>query len=455
MTGASGARRAAELEVAVVGAGIAGLAAGAELARAGLEVAVFEASPRAGGAAWSERRSGYLVERGAQTFRIGAAADAFLGRHALGERLVAASPARRERFLVRGGRLVPVPLSPIAWLGSELLSARGKVRMLAEPFVRAGDATGESVAAFAARRLGAEAADRLVAPFLIGVYAGDPAQLGAEAVFPLLVEAERRRGSIARGLLARAISGAARGRSGSWSLQGGLGALPEALAARLGPRLRLRSRISRVAFEEGQYRLEIEGESGAERASARGLVLAVPAREAAALAAPLDPEAAKSLDSIGYAPLSSVSVGVEASERLRGFGFLVPGQREALLGCVFASELFSERAPAGRALVTALFGGLRRPDAVDWPEERLVGELAGELDRLLGLRGPCERLAVTRWPRAVAQPGPEHPRLVADARARLARHPRLALAGAHLDGVGLGDALASGVAAAQRLLEAR
>lgn len=449
-------RSAPDLEVAVVGAGVAGLSAAAELARAGREVAVFEASPRSGGAAWTSPRAGFLVERGATTFRIGAAADRFLREHALDDGLVAASPASRARFLLRAGRLVPVPLSTAAFATNRLLSAKGKLRLLAEPLVRAGDATGESVAAFAARRLGAEACERLVAPFLIGVYAGDATQLGAEAVFPRLVEAERSHGSIARGLLAQALRGGTRGRAGSWSWRGGVGALTHALAARLGAALRLRSRVSHVTFEAGTYRLEIEGESGSARLSARRLVLATPAREAAALLTPLDPDAAKALDSIAYAPIVCLSIGVEASPRIRGFGFLVPdGEGDALLGCLFPSELFPGRAPPGRALVSALFGGLRRPDAVDWPEDRLLGELERALDRLLHLRGAPERLAITRWPRAVAQPGCQQPRRVADARARLARFPGLALAGAHLDGVAFGDALASGASAARRILEVR
>ena len=454
MSAAAGVRRAPDLEVAVVGAGAAGLAAAAALARGGCEVGVFEASARAGGAAWSEERGGFLVERGAQTFRIGPAVDRFLREHAVDDLLVAASPASRERFLARGDRLLPVPLSPTAFAASELLSARGKLRLLAEPFVRAGDATGESVARFARRRLGPEACDRLVAAFLVGVYAGDPSQLGAEAVFPELVAAERRHGSIARGLLARRLAGGARGRAGSWSARGGLGGVAASLAGDLGAALHRGAPVSHIAFEEDGYRFEIEGESGP--VTARGLVLAVPAREAATLVAPLDPDAAKALDAITHAPIASVSIGVETSARIRGFGFLVPGEdREALLGCVFPSALFPGRAPAGRALVTALLGGLRRPDAVDWPDERLVAEVERALDRWVGVRGAAEPLAVTRWPRAVAQPGCEQPRRVAGVRARLARYPRLLLAGSHLDGVAFGDALASGAAAAQRLLEAR
>lgn len=449
-----------DVELAVVGAGIAGLAAAAEAVRAGRSVAVFEASGRAGGSAWSEAREGYLTERGANTCRIGPAAAEFLRRHALEDGLVAAAPVARERFLLRGGRLVAVPTGPRTFARSPLLSRQGKLRLLREPFEPSGDPTGESVAEFARRRLGREAADALIGPFLTGVYAGDETRLGAEAVFPSLVAAERRSGSIARGLLAQALErGRARGRPGSWSTREGMGGLPRALAARLGDALRLHSRVSAIAFETGAHRLEIEAESGPATLRARSLVLACPAREVAALVEVHDKEAARALRSIGYAPVASVSIGVDPGALRvapRGFGFLVPrGESDALLGCLYPSQLFAGRAPAGRELLTLLAGGTRRPYVLEWADDALVAALLRELDRVLGLTGEPTRLGVARWPRAVPQPGRDHPRLVADLRARLARVPRLALAGAYLDGVAFGDAMASGAQAARALLEER
>jgi oxygen-dependent protoporphyrinogen oxidase len=260
-----------------------------------------------------------------------------------------------------------------------------------------------------------------------------------------------------RGLVAGAFArGRPRGRAGSWSTPEGLGGLAGALAEPLGPGLRLATRVSRIAFESGVYHLEIEGGSGFGSLRARSLVLAVPAPECARLLEPLEPEAAKELAAIAYAPVASVSLGVAPDalrERVRGFGFLVPrGEGDALLGCLFPSELFAGRAPAGRSLLTLLVGGARRPDALDQPDDRLVAALLRELDGALGLRGDPTVLGISRWPRAVSQPGREHPRVVAGARARLARFPRLALAGASFDGVAFGDALASGAAAAARLL---
>jgi oxygen-dependent protoporphyrinogen oxidase len=447
----------ADVDIAIIGAGAAGLAAATALGAAGREVVVLEAAGRAGGSAWSERRAGYLVERGANAFRLGPGALAFLRAAGLEARLLGASPASRERFLLRGGRLVPVPMSPWAFARTPLLSARGKRRLLAEPFVRRGDGSGESVAAFATRRLGAEAVEALIGPFLTGVYAGDERRLGAAAVFPSLVEAEARRGSITLGLLTASFArGRPRGRPGSWSTADGLGGLIGALAGAFGDALRCSAQVSRIRFEDAAYHLEIAGQSASEEIRARGLVLAVPAASGSTLLEPLTPVRAKLLGTLAYAPVASISLGFAVDalrERVRGFGFLVPrGEGDALLGCLFPSELFPGRAPAGHALLTLLAGGTRRPDVLDWPDDRLLAALLRELDTALGVRGEPILLGVARWPQAVPQPGPDHARLVGSVRQAAYQFPRLELAGASYDGVAFGDALASGAAAAARLL---
>ncbi len=449
-------------DVIVIGAGAAGLAAARVLHDAGRDVCVLDAGDAPGGVMRSERIAGHLVERGPNTMQVKAAARALFERTGLREALVPASPASRRRFLWHDGRLEPVPMSPLSFVRSPLLSARGKLRLFAEPFVRRGDPVGESVATFLGRRFGDELVDRLVGPALTGIYAGDERELGAVAVLGRVAEAERTHGSVVRGMLALAFDRSApKGLSGSWSMREGLGALAAALAAPLGEQMQTGVRVRALERGNDGWHLALApaGGSGAGERSlcARRVILAVPAPEAARLLESLDADLAALARGIRYVPIASVAVSLDPANArgpIDGFGFLVPraaGLR--LLGCLFTSLFFPDRAPPGRVLATCMLGGSRWPEVIDAPDDVLWKTLAVELERTLGLRTEPERLAITRWTHAVAQPAADHVARVARLRARLASiAPGLSLAGAWLDGVSVPDTLACGAAAADHLL---
>jgi oxygen-dependent protoporphyrinogen oxidase len=264
---------------------------------------------------------------------------------------------------------------------------------------------------------------------------------------------ERSHGSIARGLLAGVLRRGPRGLPGIFSGAGGVSELAQGLADGLGPALRLAHPVAALRPDGGAWRIETPGET----LRARSVVVATQAPEAAVLLRALDGEAADLLEGIAYAPVASVSFAVDpagARERIRGFGFLVPPGREpALLGCLFMSQLFPGRAPAGRELCTVLAGGTFHPELLELADDALADRVRGALVRALGLRGEARPLAITRWPRAVPQPVAGHRARVDAIRARLAGHPSLALAGAWLDGVAFADAAASGVRAAAALVQ--
>lgn len=445
-----------DLEAVVIGAGAAGLAAALELRSRGRELLVLDAGDRPGGVMRTDRESGFLFERGPNTMLVKGPALAFLHRHGLEAALQPAKPAARDRYLFHDGRLIRVPMNPLAFATSPLLTGRGKLRLLREPLVRRGNGEGETVAEFAGRRLGPEVVERLVGPFLLGVYAGDERRLGAEAVFPSLVEMERESGSIVRGALSRMLRPRGpRGLRGSYSSPDGLGGLAGHLARGLGGSLRLESRVASVRREGGSWVVGIEGGGAEPEIRARTLVLAADSASAAALLRDLDAEIASALDSIEYAPVVSVPLSLDprdSSHPIQGFGFLVPRQAGLdLLGALFMSRMFPRRAPEGRELVMGMIGGARWPGVVDAADDEILARVERGLDRALGLRGSPRALALTRWPRAVPQPGPHHGRLVRGLRARLAAQPGLALAGCYLEGVSVADTLASGVRAADEI----
>jgi oxygen-dependent protoporphyrinogen oxidase len=440
-----------------VGAGIAGLAAALELQQHVPDVLVLDPADRPGGVMRTDHVNGYVIERGPNTFQVKAPMLASLQRDHVDGHLIKAAPASRRRCVYHDGQLVPVPMSPVALVGTKLLSARAKGRLLIEPFVRRGDGAGESVATFVERRLGREVVQNLVGPFLTGVYAGDEERLGAEPVFGPLVDAERRAGSIVLGLAAGAFGGRKpKGLSGVHSSRKGLGPFARVLAELLVEPPALGARVSGVRRDGDDWLITVSGASGESRLRTRHLVVATPARATAEILRGVSATAAAELDEIEYAPIASVAIGVrrdDVATPIDGFGFLVPKDAGiALLGCLFMSQLFPGRAPEGHELLQCMIGGLRRPDLVDLPDDQLAVQLYADLDRVLGLKGGPELLTASRWERAVPQPGPGHVARVARILAGFADQPHLALAGSWRAGVSVPDSFASGITAAHEAL---
>ena len=447
-----------EVGAVVIGGGIAGLAAAAELQSSMREVLVIDASDRPGGVLRTDHVDGYVIERGPNTIHVKAPMLGLLRRLKLESKLVRAAPESQQRFLFRDGRLEPIPMSPLAFIRTPLLTTRGKLRLLAEPFVRRSDATGESVAEFVGRRLGAETVGSLVGPFLTGVYAGDEQQLGAEAVFGGLVDLERRHGSIALGGLAALRRRGERGLRGSYSATQGLGPLARGLADRLVEPLVLASRVTALRRDGAHWQVSLSGPGGDWRFRAQRVVVATSAYDAAEILRGPGGEVADALAAIEYAPVVGIPLAVDPAEvrtPIEGFGFLVP--RDAgvrLLGTLFMSRMFPNRAPAGRELLQCLLGGRRWAEVVDLPDDVVIRQLLEDLDRILGLGAEPRVLTVTRWRRAIPQPDREHVRRIAGVRAALSKLPGIALAGAYLDGVSVADTFASGIRAARELSDA-
>jgi oxygen-dependent protoporphyrinogen oxidase len=424
--------------IAIIGGGWAGIFAARAVAAAGAKAVIYEASPALGGKVASKAESGFLTEDGPNAI----AGAPQLQKLAGGARLNAPMPARR--FVFRGGRLRSAP-------GAGLVSPVGLLRTLVEPLIaRRGPASveegDESLLSFFRRHLGGEAgalAARLVAA---GVFAGDPARLGVRA-FPNIAALE----SGHRSLLLGAVR--SRGEPGRdralWSVRGGLGALGAQLAE--GVEVRLGERVEAMAPVGRGWQLSLAG--GVERAD--GVVLAVPAPAAALLLEPASPPLAAALGAIRYAPLAVVHLGIprEAiSHPCQGFGMLDGSGKLTVLGTLFLSSLFPDRAPPGQVLLTSMVGGALAPERAALPDGELVDAVCADLRGALGLGGSPSYHRVVRHPQAIPQYEVGHFERVKALRALSDKLPSLALAGAAYDGVGVPDVAASGQRAAEAIL---
>ncbi len=438
--------------VLVIGGGISGLSAAWFLRQRGMTVRVLESQDRVGGVIGTERRGGRLVELGPNSTlqKPGDGEDA-LGRlvaeTGLSGRLVAAAPAASNRFVMRGGRLHALPTSPLDFLRSPLFSWSAKLRLLGEPFVGR-EASEETIAKFAERRLGREFLDYAIAPFVSGVYAGDPGRLSVRAAVPKVYELERVYGSLIMGAIARGAKGGGGPPGRLISFDAGMATLPETIGAKMVEAVDTDCRVVALGRHEGIWKARWQGASRAGTERAGHVVLAVPADAAADLLEPLSPEAARLLRAVPYAPVVTAAVAYkrrQVGHPLDGFGFLVPRTEDVgLLGGLFSSTLFAGRAPAETVLLTAFLGGATNPRATTGDDETLTRHILGDLARTLDIAGTPLSVRLTRQPRAIPQYTLGHLERVARIEALLAPFGGLHLGASWRGGISVADCIRNG-----------
>ncbi|MBI4485436.1 MAG: protoporphyrinogen oxidase [Acidobacteria bacterium] len=448
------------VDAAVVGGGIAGLAAAYELSTRGVPFVVLERGGRAGGVILSEQIDGYTIDGGPDALLIQKPDGIRLCEEiGLGERLV---PTKLPRFayIQRGGRLHPLPTGSVMgfptriapFLGSGLFSWRGKLRMGAELFVPARHDEGdESIGSFITRRFGVEATRYLAEPLLAGIHAGDVDRLSMAALFPRFLQDERKHGSLLRAFRSRSRTPASS--EGAFkSLPDGLTEMVTALVAALpAGTVRLNAPVTRIGGA-GPFQLDV---AGGDSVLARSVILATPAFATAALFHERDAAIARTCREIPYASAATVALAFRREDvrhPLNGTGFVVPrAEASGILAGSWLSSKWPHRAPENRVLLRAFVGGARDPQALDRSDAELISLSLGAMRTLLGIRGEPLLTRVYRWERANAQHEVGHLARVAAIDAALARHPGLFLTGSGFRGTGIPDCVADGRAIAAQV----
>jgi oxygen-dependent protoporphyrinogen oxidase len=477
------------MKTAIIGGGIAGLAAAYELekaraAGAAVEYTLFESRDRLGGSLATEIVNGAVLERGPDSFLTEKPAAIELCRElGLGEDLVPSNDAERKTYILVKNRLVPLPdglmflvptkLIPTAM--TRLFSLRTKLRMgmeLLHPPRPSGDED-EAVASLVERHFGAEAVDRLADPLLSGIYGGDATQLSARTVLPRLVEMESEFGSLTRGMLAGHSKMKARAKEASkknggsngssrpaprsifTTLRNGLQQLVDTLQSKLNPDwVRVETPVSALRKVANGWTVE----AGEVKENYDSVILCSPAWAAGVLLGAVDETLGEDLGAIPYS--SSITVNLLYEEAALGklpdgFGFLVPASEgRAMLACTFVHRKFLGRTPPGKAVLRAFLGGMKNEALLTEHDDVLVTTVRRELKEILGIEAEPKHTQVSRWRRAMAQYAVGHQVRAKRVAEHVAALPGLKLAGNAYDGIGIPDCIRLGRLAAKELIAA-
>jgi protoporphyrinogen/coproporphyrinogen III oxidase len=440
-------------QVIVIGGGISGLACAFRLQRLGVPVMLLEGADRVGGLLGTVEQDSLILESGPQSFQGTDPILELIREIEIENELLEADP-RAPRYVLRRGRLHEIPMSPRAVLTSSMLTVGSRWRIASEPFRRTRPLSEEeTVADFVRRKFGHEILEYLVAPFVSGVYAGDPEKLSLRAAFPTLEEWERQYGSVLRGAMKSSpAKGKRAGPPSLCSFRRGVATLARAIGEKLRASLRVGARVLAVnrtgEASARKYQIRVASGGREETIIADAIVAATPAYAAAHLLSSISSPLAHTLSGIAYAPVAVVAAAYYARQIGRsteGFGFLVPrSERLHTLGTVWNSSLFPGRAHKGMVVMTSFVGGATEPELVEKPEEEIAAIVHDENARVLQITGSPVARAIWRYPKGLPQYNLGHGHVVEAIRDGERANPGLFFAGNYLEGPALGKCVEVG-----------
>lgn len=399
-------------KVCVIGGGISGLCIAYRLKKKGFGVTLLEKNARCGGNIQTERDGDFLIEWGPNSTLVSNHLFELIAELGLLEEVAAANATAKKRYILKDGKLRPLPLKIAQIIGTDVFSTKAKLKLLREPFDKSKSPENESVAEFFRRRLGQEVADYAVDPFVSGIFAGNPEKLRVESAFPGVFQMEKDYGSILKASLFGKKEKPSRfvpkGISRTISFKNGMRTLIDKLVENLRGEIKTEIEVSSTGKpeENGKWKIETNDEV-INVESFDVVVIATPSFVAAKLTENLDGELSRKLNEIYHPPIA-VIVSAYRKEAIKtdldGFGFLVPKvERRRILGSLWSSVIFENRAPPDVHLLTTFVGGARNAELFDKTDAELFEIAREELDDILGLKGEPIFQKIKRWQRAIPQ----------------------------------------------------
>ena len=448
----------------IIGSGISGLTTAYKLQHSGCSVNVFERGGRVGGAINTHSQNGWLAEYGPNTIlETNTQIKTLITELGLdGEKLYPNSVSS-NRFIVKNGKLLPLPISPLAFFSSSLFSAKSKCNIIREPFIpKWQNDYEESLSEFVLRRLGQNFLDYAVNPFVAGVFAGDPNKLSVKHALSKLYKLEQDYGSLIKGQIKKAKLPAQsddipKNRAKMFSFKNGLKVLPETLASKLKTPIEFNTTVEQVQKLNEGWEITYNQQNEIKTLKADNLIYAGTGHQLANCKIMNN----KNLDlsfgnEIEYPPVATLTLGFHKNQiqhALNGFGLLVPQvENLQILGALFNSSLFPYRAPDDHVTITVFMGGVRQPELALESEEKRLDIAVNDLTMLLGITGSPALIFHKQWTKAI----PQYNVGYGDIKSKFQRlekdNPGLYFTGNYREGISVADTILQAIQTADNII---
>ena len=440
-------------DVAIIGGGISGLSALHYVKRdfPQLSVKLFESEKRLGGTIGTDHVNGYSFDWGPNGFLDREPLTLELCEQlGLNPELERANNKVTNRFILRKNRLRSVPMSPPAFLTSDILPMTAKLRVMMEPFAKKRpEGIDESIYDFVQRRIGKAAADYLVQPMVSGVYGGVAKELSLKSCFPIMREMEDEYGSLFKAMIAKAKAAKAKGKKsggpsgpGGWltSFKGGLYKIIDQFQNEYNSDISCNKKAVSISRDGTLYNIEFSDKSNIK---AQYIILATPSYVASEMTLPLSDNLSRSLGKIPYAPISVICLGYnrqQVSHDLEGFGFLVPQKENRnILGSIWTSSIFENRAPRDKVQFRTMVGGDGDHDSIKLTDDQLLERVIKDMNDIVGLNGEPDFVKIYKWEKGIPQFKIGHSKIMEELEKELSSLGNIFITGNSYYGIGLND----------------
>lgn len=446
-----------DIKVAIIGGGLTGLTTAFYLKKAGIDVHIYEKSDRAGGVIHTYKENGFTFEAGPNSGVLSRVEAAELLEDLNDEcTLEVADETAKARWIWKNGKWEPLPSGLMGGVTTPLFTFSDKLRILGEPFRKKGENPNETLAELVLRRMGRSFLDYAIDPFILGIYSGDPGKLVTKYAFSKLYELEQNYGSFIGGSIKKAREPKTeRDKKATkviFSVEGGLQNLINALVKKIGEEnIHLNCKNLFVEENDNFYSTNLNKEVYTHVISTTG-AYALP------LLFPFVPtDKMQRITQMHYSKVVQVALGFNNWKGLplKAFGGLVPSiEKRDVLGVLFLSSFFKNKAPENGALLSVFLGGVRRPEIAGLTDEEIIKMVQKEVKEMMQLETfEPDLMKIFRYEHAIPQYGLESEQKMKAIVEVEKKYPGLILAGNIRDGIGIADRIKQGRLTAEALIK--